>query len=432
MTDTAITMTAIQLQRFEVLSQLNSGHINGTETAEKLGLSGRHVRRLKKKLRLYGAKGLLHGNKGRKSRRRVKKKVRGKILKLLRTIYKNFGPTFAAEKLFERDLIQVSNEWLRSFMIVEKLWVPKSRSTSVAHRAWRPRMELEGAMEQFDGSYHRWIVGLDEELCLLLSIDDATGKIKKAHFGKNEGIEAVFTFWKEYGDIHGKLPKRLYVDKFSTYKVNHKNAIDEPTMITQFDRALEELGVELICAHSPQAKGRVERVFGTLQDRLVKEMTLAGVRTIAEANVFLQAYMPKFNAQFSVSAAKEGDAFVPVLSSANLASVFSVQEERRIGNDFTVRFENAWYQVEKEQSVTVLRRDAVMVEKRLDGSICMKLIRREAYLAIKLLPMRPVRAKLPQMIAATTRIPHIPSATHPWRQYAHNTAPVEQVALSAS
>ena len=417
MPDTSVTMTTIQLQRFEVLSQLTAGTINGTEAGEKLGLSVRHLRRLKKKVKKKGARGLLHGNKGAASTRKTKKKVRNKILKLLRGAYKDFGPTFAAEKLAERDEVSVSREWLRTFMIAQKIWTPSIRGEKATHRAWRPRMDLEGAMEQFDGSYHRWLTLVNEEFCLLLTIDDATGKIKKARFEKNEGVEAVFIFWKEYAMKTGKLPKRLYVDKFSTYKVNHKNAVDDPTMITQFDRALKEVGVELICAHSPQAKGRVERVFGTLQDRLVKEMALAGVKTVEEANAFLEAYIPKFNAQFSVRAGKEGDAYVTIPSTTDLDQVFSSQEERRVANDFTVRFENDWYQIEKEQCVTVLRRDVVMVEKRPNASVRMRLIRRDTYLNIRKLPVRPVRVKAPQMIAAKTRTPYIPPATHPWRTY---------------
>ncbi len=158
-----------------------------------------------------------------------------------------------------------------------------------------------------------------------------------------------------------------------------------------------------------------ERVFGTLQDRLVKEMRLARVKSVNEANVFLQTYIPKFNAQFSVRAAKEGDAYVDIPSTVDFSRIFSSQEDRRVANDFTVRFENDWYQIEKEQSATVLRRDAVMVENRLDGSGQMRLIRTDAYLRIKKLPMRPMRAQLPQMIAASTRTPYIPPATHPWR-----------------
>ena len=180
-------MTSIQLRRFEVLSQQNSGQINGTEASEKLGLSVRHIRRLKKRVKKKGVQGLLHGNKGKISARKMPATIRRKVRKLLASIYKNFGPTFASEKLAERDRIRVSREWLRSFMIEEKLWTPRQRGAKVVHRSWRPRMELEGAMEQFDGSYHRWIPMLDEELCLLLSIDDARGIITRARFEKNEG-----------------------------------------------------------------------------------------------------------------------------------------------------------------------------------------------------------------------------------------------------
>jgi hypothetical protein len=276
-------------------------------------------------------------------------------------------------------------------------------------------MALEGSMEQYDGSYHLWIPTLGEELCLLASIDDATGKIIKAVFDHHEGITPTFTFWKECAES-GKLPKRLYVDKFSTYKVNHKRALDEPEMITQFERALKTLGVELIRANSPQAKGRIERLFGTLQDRLVKEMVLAGVKTIDEANVFLQRYIPIFNKHFSVPAAEEGSGHVTIMGH-DLDAVFSVQNERRVNHDFTIQFENGWYQVGKEQSVTVLPRDVVIVEKRLDGSVAMRLKRRDAYLSIRQLPERPQKAKkTPYVIAASTRTPYVPPANHPWRR----------------
>lgn len=427
-----ITMSSTQLQRFEVLSQLNSDQINGTEASEKLGLSVRHIRRLKKRVKKKGAEGLLHRNKGRASKRKICTNTVKKVLKLLATSYKNFGPTFTAEKLAECNEIIVSPEWVRSLMIANKLWTPKKKKDAVVHRSWRPRMELIGAMEQFDGSYHHWLTLLNEELCLLLSIDDATGKITKAVFAANEGISAVFTFWKQRAETDGHLPKRLYVDKFSTYKVNHKNALDEPTMITQFGRALKELGVDLICAHSPQAKGRVERVFGTLQDRLVKEMTLAGIRTVDEANAFLQTYIPKFNKQFGVKAEKEGDAYVVIVPSMNLAQIFSTQEERCVGNDFTIRFLNGWYQIEKVQSTTVLPRDTVIVEKRLDGSVAMRLARTDHYLKITKLPMRPVRTKMTRIIPATTRTRHVPLVNHPWRRYQKSIASLAGIAVAVS
>lgn len=419
MTPQSITMSTTQLQRFEVLSQLTSKQINGSAASEKLGLSTRHIRRLKKRVQEKGAAGLIHGNTGTPSTRKVSDQTKEKILQLMTTTYKGYGPTFACEKLSERDHVSVSDEWLRNFLSAEKLWHPTLRGHRKIDHVWRSRMERQGAMEQFDGSYHHWIAGLDEEQCLLLSIDDATGKITRAHFDYNEGIRAVFTFWHDYAQEYQHLPRKIYVDKFSTYKVNHKSAVDNPDMIPQFVRVLRSLGVELICAHTPQAKGRVERVFGTLQDRLVKEMQLAGVGSITEANVFLQEYLPKFNAQFGVTAQKDGDAYVPILPTTDLVAVFATQHARVVANDFTVRFENGWYQITREQQVTVRPRDTVVMERRLDSSVWMRLTRTNTYLTIAQLPERPARTKTTFIAGKKTKAPHTPSATHPWRTYAH-------------
>ena len=278
-------------------------------------------------------------------------------------------------------------------------------------------MEKEGDMEQFDGSYHDWFED-GKTYCLLASIDDATGKLTKLKFELNEGIDAVFTFWREYVEKHGKLPKRLYLDKFSTYKVNHKNAEDNSELITQFERAMNSLGVRLIRANSPQAKGRVERLFNTLQDRLVKEMRLAGIKTPEEANTWLEeVYLDKFNEKFAVVPTSSGDGFVPVPKSTDLDSVFSKQHRRRVGNDFVVRYDNRFFQIEKEQSVSILRKDYVIVEDRLDGSIEMRLERRDEYLRIKELPERPKKVCKKQIIPANTRKKYIPPKDHPWRKF---------------
>lgn len=415
-----ITMSQAQLQRFEVLSQLNSKQIKGQEASEKLGLSVRHIRRLKRNIQDKGAQSLVHGNRGKSSKRKVSDEVKEKVRVLLTTTYKGYGPTFASEKLTERDDIHVSDEWLRLFLTEEKIWTPKTRGQANINHIWRARMELRGAMEQFDGSYHHWIEGLDEEQCLLLAIDDATGHITKAYFDTNEGIVPVFTFWRDYAKEYDHFPRRIYVDKFSTYKINHKNAVDNPDTITQFERVLKTLGVELVCAHSPQAKGRVERVFGTLQDRLVKEMTLVGVTNRSEANAFLLAYIPKFNEQFGVKAYKDGDAYLPILPTTTLSEVFATHHSRVVGNDFTVRFENGWYQISKEQSVTVRPRDTVVMERRLDLSVHMRLTRSNTYLNVTQLPVRPERTKLVAFIAGKkVKTVPVPASNHPWRNHAN-------------
>jgi hypothetical protein len=213
-------------------------------------------------------------------------------------------------------------------------------------------------MEQFDGSYHHWFenrycdeLGDSIEVCLLASIDDATGRITRAQFTKNEGVVAVFEFWKEYILDIGK-PLSIYLDKFSTYKINHKAAVDNYEFMTQFQRAMLDLGINLISAHSPEAKGRVERLFLTLQDRLVKEMRLANISTPEEGNRFLkEVFLPKFNSRFAVVPLREGDVHKKLseIDIKNLNRIFSVQSTRRINNDFTIQFKNHWYQLTELQ-----------------------------------------------------------------------------------
>jgi hypothetical protein len=272
-------------------------------------------------------------------------------------------------------------------------------------------------MQQFDGSYHHWLENRCGELCLLLSIDDATGKITHAKFDYNEGVMAVFKFWTEYFDKNG-LPVSIYLDKFSTYKVNHKNAVDNTELKTQFERAMRQAGVEPITAHSPEAKGRVERVFGTLQDRLVKEMRLAGIATIEEANKFLEEYIPKFNARFSVVPNRKANLHRNVNSQLKekLPQVFSRQSRRMVHNDYTVMFENKYFQLNKEQPTTVYKKDAVIIEEHLDGNI--KINHDGHYLNYAVLPERPKKIIDVKLIALTRRKQSDwkPPIDHPWRK----------------
>lgn len=198
------------------------------------------------------------------------------IVALLTAVYVGFGPTLAAEKLWERDKIKISDESLRTIMIKNNLWKPKPRKRNKQHREWRPRKDNYGTMEQYDGCYHLWFEDRAGECCLLLAVDDATGRITKAWFDYHEGILPTFTFWKAYSEEKGQ-PTSIYLDKFSPYKINHKAAQDNKELITQFQRACQTLDIQLISAHSPEGKGRVERMFETLQDRLVKELRLENI-----------------------------------------------------------------------------------------------------------------------------------------------------------
>lgn len=414
---TLITMSAKEIDRFAVIGNLVKRKINGTEAAEQLHLTTRQVRRLKKRFKKNNPLSLAHQSRGRASNRKLKQSLADKIVKLLKGTYAGFGPTLAAEKLLERDKIKVSDEALRAIMIKNNLWKPKARKKNQAHREWRPRREHYGSMEQYDGCYHRWFDDRAPECCLLLSVDDATGQITQAKFEQHEGVMPTFGFWKAYVLEKGK-PASIYLDKFSTYKINRKSAEDNKELITQFQRACRDLGIELITAHSPQAKGRVERMFDTLQDRLVKELRLQNISDIEIANKFLkEKFIPAFNKKFAVIPAKRADLHRQLTKAdkEHLNSIFSIHSARVVMNDFTVQFKNQYFQLSQRQPVTVCRKDTILIEEHLDGIIKLKLRGKE--LNCLLLPKRPDKAYQLKIPALATSTPaYKPPASHPWRR----------------
>lgn len=407
-------MTKKELSRINIIQNLIDGKINGTDASKQIGVSVRHIKRLKAKVIKSGAEGLIHGNRGKEGNRKIDPNIIEKAKEYLKEKYYDFGPTFASEKLDENHDIKIGKEKLRQVMTEMGLWKHKPRKQPKQRHTWRPRKDNFGEMQQFDGSYHVWFG--NEESCLLLSVDDATGKITYAKFDINESVVAVFKFWTEYFEKNG-LPISIYLDKFSTYKVNHKNAVDNKDMITQFQRAMNQVGVKPITANSPEAKGRVERMNGTLQDRLVKELKLANISTIEKANEFLKDYIPKFNAKFAVIPNRRADLHKPLnkATRVRLPQIFSVQEQRKIMNDYTIRFENQYFQLDQEQPTTVYKKYAVVVEKHLNNEIKINL--KGHYLNYRELPERPKKEINVKLVALTNRKPSQwkPPADHPWR-----------------
>lgn len=412
-----ITMSAQETDRLAVITKLINKQLNASEAASQLHLSVRHVKRIKKRVHKHGPQGLIHRGRGRVSNRKLAASKSDMILKLLKKEYLGFGPTLAAEKLLERNKITVCDETLRTLMIANNLWKGRSRKQNKEHRAWRPRKDNYGAMEQYDGCYHHWFEDRAEECCLLLAVDDATGKITKAWFDHHEGVLPTFGFWRDYLREKGK-PASIYLDKFSTYKINHKAAQDNKDMLTQFQRACLDLGIELITAHSPEGKGRVERMFETLQDRLVKEMRLEQISDIESANAFLkEKFIPAFNEKFAVAAAQQADLHRPLTDRdrTDMLSIFSVHSTRVVMNDFTVQFKNQYFQLDQQQPLTVCRKDQILVEEHLDGTIKLKL--REKELRYTILPKRPVKEyklKIPALV--TSKPTWKPPENHPWRR----------------
>lgn len=416
MTRQIISMTSKEFSRYEVVSKLLNGQINGTEASKQIHLSIRQVKRLKAKAKQGGAKSLIHGNRGKSSNRQIDQTIIAQAKIFLNKYYSDFKPTFAGEKLAERHNIKLGREKIRQLMIAEKLWQPKSKKTNKEYRRWRLRKEYYGEMQQFDGSYHNWFEDRAEKFCLLAAIDDATGRITQAEFVKNEGVKPAFAFWRKYAKIKGK-PVSIYLDRHSAYKINSKSLFDDPKVLTQFERAMKDLNIKIIHAYSPQAKGRIERLFGTLQDRLIKELRLEKINTVKEANRFLEEiFIPKFNQKFSVPPTQKINLHKAIteINKTNLDKIFSEQNIRIVNNDFTVRFKGRWFQLAERQPTLVLRKDKILIEERIEGNIFLSL--REKYLSYEVLPERPKKVKMKVTGLTRERQYWKPPADHPWRR----------------
>lgn len=411
-----LTMTSKELNRYTIIKKLINKEINGTQTADLLKLTIRHIRRLKTEVKKYGPKALIHKSRGKPSNRRIPEQEKERIISLVHKHYSDFKPGFASEKLSEKHNIIRDPKTIRQIMIEQGLWKPRKKKQK-EYRSWRQRKACYGEMIQFDGSYEHWFENRGPYCCLLASIDDATGIPTKAEFAKDEGVFPVFHFWKEYLKEHGK-PYSIYLDKFSTYKMSQKAAQENHDTLTQFQRAMNELHIEPISAHSPQAKGRIERLFNTFQDRLIKELRLNNISTMEQANIFLkQVFLPQYKDKYAVEPRSKANLHKPLSlkEESELDSIFSRQYTRTIRNDFTVSFNKQWHQFLKDQPATIYKGDKIIVEERLDKTIHFRL--RGKYLSYQVLPERPKKAKVPHFIAANTkRTIYIPPVNHPWRK----------------
>ena len=365
-------MTMKEVDRYNVIEQVISKKLKQTEAARQLKLSKCQIIRLVKKVKSNGARGVIHGLRGRKSNNKLSSKLCEEIKVIISDpIYNDFGPTLLMEKLDERENIQISVSALRTMMIEEEIYKPKRLKQR--HRKKRIRRSCVGELIQIDASPHAWFEDRGEECNLVHFIDDASSDIFLSRFVKSEDRVTVMGLTKELIEENGR-PGGVYTDKHSIYKVNRQPTIEEELKDkqpkTQYGRAMEELNIELICADSPQAKGRVERAFGIDQDRLVKEMRLEGISNMEDGNKFLKEYyIPNRNKKFGVKPLNPTSAFRPLLPEHNLTSIFSSRTNRKVLNDYTIRYKNKWFQITKEQKKRVFTKSKVEVEERLDGSI---------------------------------------------------------------
>lgn len=344
-----------------VFGMLLAGEIKQTEAAELLELTTRQVRRKFKRFITEGVVGLIHRSKNKPGNRKTEQTKIKKILELLTTIYVGFGPTLAAEKLLENHDIKIDHETLRKLMIKNDLHHTKKRK--IINRIRREPKHHKGELIQLDGSYHIWFNG--QYYTLIAFIDDATKEIF-SYFAK-ESTEGVSKTFKLYIEKYG-IPVALYTDRGKVFKVN--NAKDHKMHQTQFERITKELDVKIIYARSPQAKGRVERLFRTLQDRLVKELALKKITTVEEANkLLLDYFLDKFNKKFSVPPKSETSFFRPINEEYDLNHIFCYKYKRIINNDFTIRFANRLFQLKSTSNSPIKPNDSVEIFVSFDGTL---------------------------------------------------------------
>jgi hypothetical protein len=372
-TEEGLWMTTKERDRLKVLHEVQKRHITQKQAALELGMSVRWLRKLMVRWRARGDRALRHGLRGRASNHKTAERVKRRVLELFREkkqakLWHDYGPTLAVEELAQDYGIVISRESLRQWLIKAGLWRVRRVRVERAH-VWRPRRARYGELVQWDTSEHDWLEGRGEKLYLISMIDDATSRLS-ARFVRHDSTEENLRQLGQYLAQHGR-PVSVYTDKASLFQsapraIHHRDA--PPQQPTQIGRALKELNIEWIAAHSPQAKGRIERSFQTAQDRLVKGLRRVGAQDLDSANAYLeQVFLPLWNERFIRAPQMVGDAHRALPRGTNLDSVLSIRESRTLSADYTLRWRGAIYRVPREQIAPGMRRARVQVEWRLDG-----------------------------------------------------------------
>lgn len=412
-------MSKKELRRLPIIHKVMEKRLTQIKAAEMLDLADRQIRRIIKKIQKGGDQAIVHGNRGNPSPFKLSESKTEEIRGIVEKKYYDFGPTFAAEKLLECEKIKIGKEKLRQLMTSWHIWHPKNRKKRKIHQ-WRERKLHRGEMIQMDGSDHDWLEGRGPRLVLMGYIDDA-GNEFFGQFYKCEGTFSAMESFKQYMIKYG-IPFSLYMDKHSAYKTTRQPNLEEDLKgefaKTQFARSLDELNVKIIYAHSPQAKGRIERVFETLQDRLTKEMRLSGISTLNQANVFLTEYLSKHNARFTVKPFKRGNLHRMIPKKLNFDEIFCIKEFRTIGNSYTVHWKNRMFFI-KKPSIT-MKKQRVCIMEHFNGKITLKLNRK--YLLFEEVTTKDLSAlvktqKATQKLIKKARIYYRPPMNHPWKKF---------------
>ena len=392
------------------MQQIKVQQMSLVAAAEVLRISYRQVKRVWRRYVQGGDEALVHQGRGRCSNRAKEEGLKQRVLARYQERYPDFGPTLACEHL-GREGLHVDHETLRRWLLGQGIWKIKRRRQK--HRQWRERKPCFGQLVQMDGSHHDWFEGRADRAVLMVMVDDATNRTH-ARFSEQESTRAAYDVFEAYVRRHG-LPQALYVDRDSIYETTREPSVAEQLAatkpLTQFGRAMQQLGVAVDAAFSPQAKGRVERRNGLFQDRLVKEMRLAGISDLESANRFLEeTFLPELNRRFWVKAAEPADAHRGV--PRNLNEVLSWEEQRVVQRDWTVSWQGRYFQISKRHEGLCLAGKRILVRELREGTIqlvwkCQKLVWQE-------LPKRPVRT--PKTSIFKQRVLPKPASEHPWRK----------------
>ena len=408
-------MSRKEVDRLGVVQRVVSKQISQVAASTQLGLTPRQVRRLLRKFEQNGVEGLVSKRRGTPSNNQLGKTLRSRVVELIKAHYHDFGPTFAHEKLTEQHTLKLSIESTRQIMISEGIWKGKKRKPVTVHQQ-RARRSCLGELVQIDGSPHDWFEERGPRCCLLVFIDDATSQLMTLHFAEEESTEAYFTATQAHIKKHGR-PLAYYSDRHGIFRVNIREAL-AGTGETQFSRAMRELDIDLICANSPQAKGRVERANATLQDRLIKEMRLRGISNIEVANAFLPEFIEDYNQRFSVAPANAVDAHrTSMPTNATLNLIFSEQHQRTISKNLEVSYKNVIYQIQARTPGYTMRGAKLTV---CESKTEITLIYKNKSLSYKMFdkknkPSEVVSSK--QLMRPKKVRQSKPKANHPWRRY---------------
>ena len=413
--DQLLTMSKRELTRLEVMQRLNTKSLRQHEAACMLGISVRQVKRLFRAYKQQGPPGLISKRRGKPGNNQLDALTVQKAIDLICEHYRDFGPTLAHEKLIEKHGLRLSRESVRGIMIAEGWWKPKRAKKAQVH-PMRERRACLGELVQIDGSEHAWFEERGPKCTLLVYIDDATGQLMELWFVEHESFFAYCEASRHYFERCGK-PVAFYSDKHSIFRVNTEQFLSLGEGLTQFGRAMQELDIQIICANTPQAKGRIERANQTLQDRLVKELRLRGISDMDSANAYLPEFREDFNRRFAVQPRSSHDAHRPLLKSENLDIILTHQKKGTLSKNLTVQSKKVIYQIQSDRPGYALRKAQVTLCENAQGNVTIFYKDMPLEYTIYHRPSRQGEVVDSKSLNHQLKLPKPPAPNHPWRRY---------------